>query len=165
MDPFSSVEQIQAKSDLSLTPEHKRLQKFSKLMVFMHLGIAVAIPLIGNLLLSWGDWAGRKLFDMPRTDIGTSHFWMVSSIALAFTIVFCAYRVWRDPVKNLPWMLPIIQTKIVMAGCFAIFYFLDLTSLPYIIAFAVEFVLFLASLILWRMAAKSNQDLAFKPGD
>ena len=158
MDPFSDIQTVEIRSNIALTPDLYRLSRFARFLIWLHVVLAVAVPLIGNMLITWVDWVGRKLFDMPGTSTGSSLFWLAPSIGLYLTMAFCAWRVYRRPDKDLSWMLPIIQTKAVAAASFLAFYFIDTRSLPYILATAFEAILFITCIVMWYMAERSIKE-------
>jgi|GEM_PF-6080459 len=158
MDPFSDIQTVRINTNAALTPDLYRLSRFARLLLWLHVILAAAVPLVGNLLITWIDWVGHRLFEMESTATGNSLFWLAPSIGLYLTLAFCAYRVYRRPDKDISWMLPIIQTKAVAAASFLLFFFIDARSLPYIVAMSVETILFLASLILWYLAKRSIKE-------
>jgi len=141
----------EVKTKISRTFEEK-LVLFCKFSTIYHLLMVPVIIFLGNWLVQlvdkMGDWMGMSMIDTGKND-----FWIVPIIGLFLTMALCYFRAFRT-LERIDWLeLPILAHGIT-AISFLIYYFVDVSSLAYLLASILEFVFFFATAFFWMAQKK-----------
>jgi hypothetical protein len=131
-----------------LPPPLSRLRRFAKAFFFLQLALIPVTIVGGDFIVGGIDLVAHTALGMNKVAAETNQFWQALSVSLTASLALCAFKLWRDPRKNIDWALPIL-TATGTASCCLPLYYLYYGALSLLLGAAFQFVLFAATLFFW----------------